>query len=287
MAFAGASYAVHGSSAYALGLLVDDAAAVVKRAMALGAEQFSTPGGLGEIEIPTVHGVGGGLLCFLDEKSGLNRAWDGEFHSTNEDAEPASAGLTSVDHVAQTMRYEDLPTCLLFYISLVESHKSPMVDIIDPSGIVRSQVVENREGSFRLTMNGAENHNTLAGRFIAENFGSGIQHIAFRTEDIFATAKRLSQNGFTFLAISPNYYEDLEARFGLDPALTERLKANNILYDRDDHGDYFQVYSSTYTESFFFEIVQRVGYRGYGAPNAIFRIAALRKHLHPVGIPRR
>jgi 4-hydroxyphenylpyruvate dioxygenase len=134
-------------------------------------------------------------------------------------------------------------------------------------------------------MNGAENRNTLAGRFIAETFGSGIQHLAFRTDDIFATAAALAANGFVSLAISPNYYDDLEARFGLDAEFAERLKAGNILYDRDEHGEYFQLYSPTYGEGLFFEIVERRGYRGYGAANAIFRIAALRKHLRPAGMP--
>jgi len=96
----------------------------------------------------------------------------------------------------------------------------------------------------------------------------------------------LQQNGFVPLSISPNYYEDVEVRFGLDPQMTERLKASNILYDRDEHGEYFQLYSPTYGEGFFFEIVERRGYRGYGAANAIFRIAALRRHLRPIGMPR-
>jgi 4-hydroxyphenylpyruvate dioxygenase len=161
-----------------------------------------------------------------------------------------------------------------------------MVDIVDPSGLVRSQVVENAEGTLRITMNGAENRNTVAGRFIAETFGSGIQHLAFTTGDIFATADALAANGFVALQISRNYYDDLEARFGLDPDLTERLQARNILYDRDEHGEYFQLYSPTHQEGFFFEIVERRGYRGYGAANAIFRIAALRRHLRPAGLPR-
>ncbi|MCQ1853090.1 3-keto-5-aminohexanoate cleavage protein, partial [Neorhizobium galegae] len=82
------------------------------------------------------------------------------------------------------------------------------------------------------------------------------------------------------------YYGDVEARFGLDAELSERLKEENILYDRDEHGEYFQLYSMTYGEGFFFEIVERRGYRGYGAPNAIFRIAALKRALRPEGMPR-
>lgn len=138
-----------------------------------------------------------------------------------------------------------------------------------------------------ITMNGAENRKTLAGHFIAETFGPGIQHLAFKTKDIFATAEALAASGFVSLAISPNYYDDLEARFGLDADFVERLKANSILYDRDEYGEYFQLYSPTYGEGLFFEIVERRGYRGYGAANAIFRIAALRKHLRPAGMPRK
>ncbi|MBP1871854.1 4-hydroxyphenylpyruvate dioxygenase [Ensifer adhaerens] len=283
--FANSSYLVHGASAYAMGLLVDDAKAAHRRALALGAETFVQPLDDGEIEMPAVHGVGGGIIYFLDRDSELGRIWDVEFEQI-EDLIETAVGLRSIDHIAQTMHYDELLTWLLFYTSLLKAHKTPLVDIIDPSGIVRSQVVENASGSLRITMNGAENRNTLAGRFIAETFGSGIQHLAFTTDDIFTTADALAAGGFVSLAISPNYYDDLEARFGLDPDFTERLKAKNILYDRDENGEYFQLYSPTFSGGFFFEIVERRGYRGYGAANAIFRIAALRKFLEPAGMPR-
>ncbi|MFS8049656.1 bifunctional sugar phosphate isomerase/epimerase/4-hydroxyphenylpyruvate dioxygenase family protein [Rhizobium sp. BR 314] len=284
--FAGASYALHGQSAYAMGLWVDDAEAAVARAVALGAERFKQPLDAGEIEMPAVRGVGGGILYFLDRRSALGRIWEIEFDPVIDDTNLQTVGLTGIDHVAQTMKYEELLTWLLFYTAILNAHKTPMVDIIDPAGIVRSQVVENEPGTLRITLNGAENRNTLAGHFIAETFGSGIQHLAFATDDIFAAAAALSDNGFATLMISPNYYDDLEARFGLEPDFTDRLKAHNILYDRDDHGEYFQLYSPTYGEGFFFEIVQRSGYRGYGAANAIFRIAALRRHLRPIGLPK-
>lgn len=283
--FASAAYAVHGTSAYAMALEVEDASAALARAVALGAEPFHQPVGPGELEIPAIRGVGGGLVYLIDGTSSLGKIWEVDFVPASDEGQPVPANLIAVDHVAQTVAYEEMLTWLLFYTSIFEAAKSPMVDIIDPAGVVRSQVVENRDGSLRITMNGAENRRTLAGHFIAEKFGSGIQHLAFRSTDIFKTAEALRANGFHTLPISPNYYDDVEARFGLEPQLTERMKAENILYDRDEHGEYFQLYSGTFSEGFFFEIVERRGYRGYGGPNAIFRIAALRKQIRPEGVP--
>jgi 4-hydroxyphenylpyruvate dioxygenase len=284
--FAHSSYAVHGTSAYALGLNVADAGATVERARALGAEPFEQIVGPSEVRMPAIRGVGGGVLYFVDDKSELKNIWDVEFQSVEDDTATQDAGLLQFDHVAQTMNFDEMLTWLLFYTSILKARKTPMVDIIDPAGIVRSQVVENEAGSLRITMNGAENRRTLAGHFLAEKFGSSVQHLAFRTNDIFETASALKANGFVPLQISPNYYDDIEARFGLDPDLSDRLKEANILYDRDEHGEYFQLYSPNYGEGFFFEIVERRGYKGYGAPNAIFRIAAQKRYIRPQGMPK-
>jgi 4-hydroxyphenylpyruvate dioxygenase len=185
------------------------------------------------------------------------------------------------------MNYEEMLTWILFYRSIFVAEKSPMVDVVDPSGLVRSQVIENASGSLRLTLNGAESHRTLAGRFIAETFGSSVQHLAFASDDIFATAAALQGNGMRSLEISRNYYVDLEARLGLPSDQLERLRAGNILYDRDTNGEFFQLYSTNVGEGFFFEIVQRTqGYAGYGAVNAPFRIAAQKRELAPLAMPR-
>lgn len=284
--FANASYLMHGTSAYAIGLTVPDAHSAVERAKALGAESFEQVASPDELTIPGILGAGGGVLYFLDQTSELGRIWDTEFDAVVDENPPADCGLKLVDHIAQTVKYDEMLTWLLYYTSILDARKTPMVDIIDPAGVVRSQVVENESGSFRITLNGAENRNTFAGHFIAENFGSSVQHLAFKTEDIFATAASLQANNFQPLVISQNYYDDVEARFGLDPEFAERLKSHNILYDRDENGEYFQLYSPVYGEGFFFEVVERRSYRGYGAPNAIFRIAAQRRHIRPAGMPR-
>jgi len=285
--FAHASHIVHGMNVCDIGLKVEDAPATVQRAKALGAEPFDQPVGPGELTIPAIRGLGGGVLHFIDNRSDLARIWDIEFRPVAAEEIARGAGLSRIDHLAQTMNYEEMLTSLLFYTSIFKTGKTPMVDVVDPAGLVRSQAIESEDGSLRITLNGAENRRTLAGHFIAERFGSAVQHLAFETPDIFATAEALTANGFRPLEISSNYYDDLAARLDLDAALIDRLKRAHILYDRDGKGEYFQLYSPGFGEGFFFEIVERRGdYGGYGAVNAPFRIAAQKRHMRPKGMPK-
>jgi 4-hydroxyphenylpyruvate dioxygenase len=285
--FADASYAVHGTNAYAFGLKVDNARDALSRATALGAPAFSEERKSGEVTVPAVQGVGNGVIYFLDDTPELSGIWEREFSSLP--FESAGAHLTRIDHLAQTTQYQEMLTWLLFYHAIFAVRRTPMVDVVDPGGLVRSQAIEgDPEPAFRVTMNGADNRKTFAGKFLAEGFGTSIQHIAFATDDIFATAARLNELGFQALPISRNYYDDLEARFGLEPEFSDALRAASILYDRDEKGEYFQIYSRTFGEGFFFEIIERRGdYAGYGAMNAPFRIAAQRRLARPAGMPKR
>jgi 3-dehydroshikimate dehydratase len=285
--FAHSAYVMHGLSVCDVGLRVEDAEATVTRARALDAETFSQAHGEGELDIPAIRGVGGGVMHFIDGKTDLARVWEIEFRPMGE-ARWSGAGLTRIDHLAQTMNYEEMLTWTLFYTSIFDVRKAPTVDVVDPGGLVRSQAIESPDGALRLTLNGAESHRTLAGRFVADSFGSAVQHLALATDDIFATAAALGEAGFETLTISPNYYDDLEARFELDPVTVDRLRAANILYDRDGTGEFFQLYSRIFGDGMFFEIVERRGgYSGYGAPNAPFRIAAQKRSMRHRAVPNR
>jgi 4-hydroxyphenylpyruvate dioxygenase len=277
--FAHASYRAHGTSVCDIGLRVDDAALTVERAKALHVGLFSQPVGQGELELPAIRAVGGGVMHFIDAKSELSRVWEIEFERA--DTSPGEgAGLLGIDHIAQSMNYDEMLTWSLFYTSLFRLNKKPVVDVIDPGGIVRSQVIEAPDASLRLTLNGAETSRTLAGQFIAERFSSAVQHVAFACRDIFETARRLRETGFDQLAMPANYYDDVQARFGLSDERKTTLMTDNLLYDEDDQGQYYQLYSQPYGNGFFFEIVQRAhGYRGYGAANAPYRTAALRRSV--------
>ncbi len=277
--FAAQVFETHGPSVCDMGLKVKDANQTVARATALGAPQFSQPVGTGELNIPAIKGVGGNVVHFIDEKSDLHRVWDIEFDAAPKTEATPPAGLRRIDHVAQTMKYQEMQSWLTYYTSTFIMEKSSVVDVADPSGVVLSQAIASPEGEVRLNLNGAGERRTFAGAFLADRFGAGVQHIAFLTDDIFETSDQLARAQFERLEVSPNYYADLIATFGLDNAIVERLKAGNILYDCDGTSEYFQIYSKPVFDGFFFEIVQRRGgYQGYGARNAPIRLAAQMHH---------
>jgi 4-hydroxyphenylpyruvate dioxygenase len=275
----------HGTAVCAIGLKVEDAAATLARAERLLDKPFRQAVGPGELEIPAVRGLGGSLVYFIDAKTDLGRVWDIEFEPTGETA--ARAGLTVVDHISQSMQYEEMLTWVLFYASLLDLRKTQEQDVLDPGGLVKSQVVQSPDGALRIALNGSQSARTQSSRFLTEAFGSGVQHIALATDDMAATVARLEANGVELLRIPENYYDDLEAKTDLPPERIDELKAHNILYDRDGSAEYLQVYTGTFEERFFFEIVERRGYRGFGAANAPIRLAAQTRMARHPAVPRR
>ncbi len=262
----------HGTSVCAMALGVDDARATVDRATALLDPPFQQPVGPGEMDIPAVRGLGGSLLYFIDKKATPAGPWDVDFEAVADDF--TGAGLTKIDHVSQSMQYEEMLTWLLFYASLLDVQKTPVQTVIDPGGVVQSQALETLDGSLRLVLNASQSRQTLSSRFLTELFGSGVQHIALATRDIFATVEHLKANAVELLPIPANYYDDLEARTDLSSEDVARLRACNILYDREGEAEYYQTYTKAMEGGFFFEIVERREYRGYGAANAPIRLAS-------------
>ena len=266
---------VHGASVCAIGLAVADVAAVLARADGLHIARFAQAIGTDEWPIPSVRGVGGSLIYLVDAASSAEM-WAHEFPYM---LEPAAPGLlTRVDHIAQTMQYEEFLSWLLYYVALFDLSKTPQVEIADPMGLVQSQAVETPDKAVRFTLNGSLAAQSLSSRFIQNYYGAGVQHIALACTDVFAAADAAIAAGLARLEIPRNYYDDLEARWGLDPALVERMAARDILYDRDGEAEYFQFYSRAFARRVFFELVERRGYEGYGAANAPIRLAAQARH---------
>jgi 4-hydroxyphenylpyruvate dioxygenase len=263
---------VHGASVCAFGLRVADVPAAIERAGALGIARFEQAVGPDEMQIPSVRGVGGSLIYFVEDGT-ESAMWDHEFPQVLGEAKPG-IGLSHIDHIAQTMQYEEFLSWLLYYVALFNVEKTPQVEIADTLGLIQSQAVESPDKSLRVTLNGSMAAQTLSARFIHNYMGAGVQHIAFETKDVFAAAKAAKASGLPMLEISRNYYDDLEARYGLNGALIDRMAELGILYDRDGDAEYFQFYSRAFAKRVFFEVVERRGYGAYGAANAVIRLAS-------------
>jgi 3-dehydroshikimate dehydratase len=279
--FAHSHYVIHGPGVCAIALDVDDASRTMARAEALKARTFYSPVGPGELEIPAIHGVGGSLLYFIDI-AGKN--WDTDFEPLASDA--SSDRLRAVDHISQSMPYDEMLSWLLFYTGILDLSRLPQQEIADPRGLVQSQALINTDQSLRFVLNGSAANRTLSSRFISEFFGSGVQHIAFTCDDIFATVADIRRRGAGFLDIPNNYYDDIEAKYDLAPETMASLRANRILYDREGDAEFFQVYTHIFDERFFFEIVERRNYQGFGAANAAIRLAAQEREVRPLGLSR-
>lgn len=279
--FARSHYVTHGSGVCAIAMEVDGVAAMMSRADTLQATTFRQPVGPGEMTIPAIRGVGGSLLYFLEPQS---PNWDVDFVAVADEAAPGS--LSQIDHISQSMRFEEMLSWEQFYTGLFDVQRAPQLEIADPLGLVKSQVLQNQDGSLRLVLNASTATQTMSSRFLSEFFGAGVQHIAFTCDDIFKAVSAMRAAGATFLTISDNYYSDLDSRYELASELLSAMKQNGILYDRDEDGEFFQVYTHAFEERFFFEIVERRGYKGFGAPNAGIRLAAQTREARPRTMPR-
>ena len=238
--------------------------------------------------MPAVRGVGGSLLYLVDHGGDLARLWDVDFDPAPASPAADPVGLERIDHVAQSMDHDEMPSWLLFYTSILDLQKAPGLDIADPGGLVRSVVVEDAARTVSLVLNGSQGQRTASARFVSEFSGSGVQHVAFATADIVATARALERAGLATLPISENYYDDLGARYDLSDDTLAELRRHGIMYERDGDGEFFQIFTKTFADLFFFEIVERRGgYTGFGASNAAVRLAAQRRLSRDPAMPRR
>ncbi len=264
---------VHGASVCAIGLRVADPASALDRAGRLQVQGFSQPVGPGEYEIPALKGVGGSLLYLMPAQE-THAIWRDEFEALPRDPTHLDAGLRRIDHLSQSMQYEEMLSWLLYYVTLFQVEKIPATEIADPVGLVQSQAIQSADRGLRILLNSSPAAQTLVGRFLHAYGGAGVQQLSFATDDIFATARQVRALGLETLDIPENYYYDLGARFGLDDTTLSRMAEYNILHDQDARGTYHHFYTRAFAKRFFFEVVQRTNYDGYGARDAAIRLAA-------------
>ncbi len=273
--FARQYHADHGLAVCAYGLLCPDADGLLKRAQTLGydivyADPEHDTHGIAAVVGPT------GALLYLVNARDYPSHWEREFdhHTIDPDAM-----LTRIDHVATTMPLDEVLEAKLLYRAVFQMSASQAVTVADPFGNVNSQVMEVDNRNIAMTLN-----STLAGKSSVAQIqsryrGSGVNHIALAATDIFALADRLDTLGAEIMEVTDNYYDDLVARFALSDHQVAQMKNRHILYDEDENGAFFQLFTRLFQGRFCFEFVQRQGYRGYGMANAQIRLTMQAREL--------
>ena len=246
----------------AVGFQVADPRASAERARCLTAPSVFRRTYVGEQDLPAFRAPDGTEVFLADVSEG-DAAWVAEF----EHGEPGSGGpISAIDHVNLAHPWQTFDEAVLFYSSLMALKPESSLDVAAPTGLVRSQVVRSGDGRVRLALNVAPP---------SFDDPQGLpQHVAFTTDDVGAVAREARRRGLRPLQVPANYYDDLSARFGLDPGLVKELRSLDLLFDRDASGDFLHFYTETVGGVFFEVVERRGGYEGYGAPNAPIRLAA-------------
>ncbi len=182
--------------------------------------------------------------------------------------------VQGIDHLVVTVGEDEFDETLLFVRSVLGLGIHSSEELASPDGLVRSRAfaapAEAHGCGVRLALNARDAQRSSAHH--------AREHLAFACDDIFAVAWSWRAAGVPLLTIPDNYYDDLEARLGVDAQRIGALRELSILYDRDDAGrEFHHCYTEAIGSRFFFELVQRTpGYDGYGATNAAVRMSAQR-----------
>lgn len=275
--FAREHFAAHGPSLCALALRVDDAERAAERARQFRYELFAGRVGPNERRIPAVRAPDGSLVYLVDQQPNAASIYESDFALRADDGDAPPAFLARIDYVALGITAEELDNWIMFFRSSFGFDTGTPLTLPDPYGLVRSRAVRSTDGSVHIPLMVSTDRDTAVSRLLRTYRGSGLQRIVLATDDIFAAVRAARDNGVAILDIPRNYYDDLDARYALEPEFLARMAEANVLYDRDESGgEFLHAYTALCEERFFFELTERRGgYTQHGAVNAAVRMAAL------------
>lgn len=103
--------------------------------------------------------------------------------------------------------------------------------------------------------------------------GAGVQHIAFRTNDMITSVTNLKKRGVEFISVPSSYYATMRIRLRTTGMKLvedfEMIQKLNILIDFDEGGYLLQIFTKPVLDrpTVFLEIISRKNFEGFGAGN--------------------
>ena len=269
----------HGDGVHDIAFSVDDAAASWRETTSRGARSVREPmeldgGDDGTLRVSSVGTYGSVQHSFVDRRD-YHGVFAPGFRRIKKPARAATGmSLIEIDHCVGNVELGDMNRFVDYYRDVFGFaqliHYDDKVIHTEYSALM-SKVMTNGNGRIKFPINepATGKKKSQIQEFLDYYFEAGTQHIALRTEDIVKTVRTLRDNGVEFLGMPHAYYEQLPDRVGDVGVSIETLEELGIEADRDEEGYLLQIFTRPIQDrpTFFFEIIERHGSRGFGVGN--------------------
>jgi 4-hydroxyphenylpyruvate dioxygenase len=268
----------HGDGVHDIAFAVDDVASAWRETTARGAKSALEPsevtGEKGVLRRSAIHTYGEGLHSFIDRSDYHGTFAPGYHRITKPAAAAVGQQLLEVDHCVGNVglgdmnRFVDYYRDVLGFAQLI--HYDDKVIHTEYSALM-SKVMQSGNGRIKFPINEPADgrRKSQIQEFLDYYLEVGTQHIVLRTEDIVGTVRALRSRGVEFLGLPHEYYASLPDRVGDVGVPMDLLEELGIEADRDEEGYLLQIFTKPVQDrpTFFFEIIERHGSRGFGVGN--------------------
>jgi 4-hydroxyphenylpyruvate dioxygenase len=268
----------HGDGVHDIAFAVDDAESAWRETTSRGARSALEPveleGKKGVLRRSAIHTYGEVLHSFVDRSDYRGTFAPGYHRIANPAAAATGQTLLEVDHCVGNVRLGEMDRFVEFYRSVMGFsqliHYDDKVIHTEYSALM-SKVMQNGNGRIKFPINepASGKKKSQIQEFLDWYLDAGTQHIALRTTDIVGTVRALRERGVEFLGMPHTYYEALPDRVGDVGIPIPTLEELGIEADRDEEGYLLQIFTKPVQDrpTFFFEIIERHGSRGFGVGN--------------------
>jgi 4-hydroxyphenylpyruvate dioxygenase len=272
----------HGDGVKVVALWVEDARKSFEETVKRGAKPFMEPtvekDEHGEVVRAGIYTYGETVHMFVERKNynGLflpgYQKWESEYN-------PAAVGFKYVDHMVGNVGWGEMNVWVKWYEEVMGFVNFLTFDdkqITTEYSALMSKVMSNGNGRIKFPINepAEGKKKSQIEEYLDFYEGPGIQHIAVATDDIIKTVGELKARGVEFLPPPPQaYYDDIPNRLGVHRNMMKEdikeLQKLSILVDADEEGYLLQIFTKPVEDrpTLFFEIIQRMGAKGFGAGN--------------------